>query len=298
MRQTLQHFLDEAEALDADGAEEGSEEPPELDELEEPAELATGRAFEAVYAYLEDEARLRALGEQAVQIFWDAGQVAPVGKQRARLLEMARTLASRLVLRLRAAGRPRPGQADHEMGLGPEWLLEALGCLWWLRELGLEREEPLVDECLEEWIASGGSMKTLVGFSLEELQAVPKRELSEVLISAFTLERSVVCGLFGDDRPEPPPLEFGVQEVLAEVRRRQLTEPPLPGFFSDFCVMTQVVYVLNCFNGALPNKRSDCPWLYAYLERCLGFFMREARAQAPAATAGEWAEEAVSAVAE
>jgi len=92
---------------------------------------------------------------------------------------------------------------------------------------------------------------------------------------------------------------------MAEIRRRPLVEPPLTGFYQDFYLMTHLVYALNCFNGHLPNRRSDCPWVYSYIERCLAFWLREGKRQerggktAPDVVAAQlWETEAVDAIAE
>mmetsp|Transcript_57893 Transcript_57893/g.134881 ORF Transcript_57893/g.134881 Transcript_57893/m.134881 type:complete len:484 (+) Transcript_57893:36-1487(+) len=297
LRQSVERFLDAAEDLEE---EDDTEEPPTLEELQERCQEASERACEAMFTYLQDENRLWALGEQAVGIFWDVGQVAPWGRRRERLLHMSKALIDVLGRRLQSEGHhagAMPAMAvSSDTGTG-EWLSEGLGQLWWRCELGLERSSWLIDGCRDEWI--GKSTQELTGCSLEDLRKASLGDLCDVLVQTWTLERSLVCGLFGE-RP-PPPLEYGVGVVLAEVRRRPLIEPPLPGFYDCFYLMTHVVYVLNCFNGHLPNNRTDCPWLYAYLERALAFWLREANNSRPGLPPDKpslWGCEAVDAVAE
>jgi len=148
-------------------------------------------------------------------------------------------------------------------------------------------------------------MEWLMGYSLEGLRQAEPNELCDILTNTWTLERSCICGLLGE--PPPVTLEYGIAAVLAEIRRRPLVEPPLTGFYDCFYLMTHVVYVLNCFNGHLPNQRADCPWVYGYLERCLGFWLRELRRDSAQVQAGLlpeavishlWSADAVDAVAE
>mmetsp|Transcript_62183 Transcript_62183/g.181539 ORF Transcript_62183/g.181539 Transcript_62183/m.181539 type:complete len:493 (+) Transcript_62183:81-1559(+) len=298
MRQTVERYLDNAEDLDD---EDEPESLPTLEELKDQADAATGRAFEAMFTYLQDEEKLWELGEQAVGIFWDVGLVAPWGKRRERLLEMSKSLTETLGRKLKGAGRHGEGlpamSVAADLG-GSEWLFEGLGQLWWRSELNMEREDWLLDGCREEW--EGRSMEQMVGLSEEGLGTADLGALTDVLVQAWALERVSVCGLFGEQ--PTPALEYGVREVLAEIRRRPLVEPPLAGFYECFYLMTHVVYVLNCFNGHLPNRRTDCPWLYAYLERCLGFWLREVRrdfSQLPDVVAATtWGAEAVDAISE
>eukprot|EP00933_Yihiella_yeosuensis_P063038 TRINITY_DN66092_c0_g1_i1.p1 TRINITY_DN66092_c0_g1~~TRINITY_DN66092_c0_g1_i1.p1 ORF type:complete len:364 (-),score=70.06 TRINITY_DN66092_c0_g1_i1:102-1121(-) len=168
-----------------------------------------------------------------------------------------------------------------------EWLFEGLGQLWFYWELGLEKEAWLVEGCFLQWQKLGGRMEDLVGYSRQGLPSVGLGELCDLLMMTWTLERSLVGGLFAEMSPEPAPLEYGIREVLAEIRSRPLVEPPLPGYYEDFYLMTHVVYLLNCFNGHLPNCRSDAPWLYSYLERCLGFWLREGKHKAKAKPGGK-----------
>mmetsp|Transcript_17219 Transcript_17219/g.36547 ORF Transcript_17219/g.36547 Transcript_17219/m.36547 type:complete len:579 (+) Transcript_17219:2-1738(+) len=309
MRKTVEQFLDAAEELeeeanDASG-DKDREPPPELEDLQEPANRASQKAFEALFAFFQAEEKLWALGEQAVGIFWDVGQNAPAGPRRDRLIEMSVALTEALGRKLRSVDRQTgampPNTAAAELGSG-EWLFEALGELWWRRELGLECESWMLDGCREDWASSGGSMEALIGYSLNGLHTAASSELCDILTQTWTLERSTVCGLLGD---QPlPPLEYGIQAVLAEIHSRPLVEPPLTGFYECFYLMTHVVYVLNCFNGVLPSQKADCPWLYAYLERCLAFWLREVKHHASGgslsatAAARAWASEAVDAIAE
>ncbi|CAE7236929.1 unnamed protein product [Symbiodinium sp. KB8] len=256
-----------------------------LEELADEAAVACDRAYEAMFAYLHDEERLWAVGEQAVGIFWDTGQLEPAGPRRDRLKSMAETLTRTLSSRLKLA---RAGGIDNE------WLFEALGELWFFQELGLAVSgEPWLTEACTEGLRNlkGKVMEELAGFSLEGLKSASCGELCDTLMQVWTVERSSVCGLLNT-----PPLEYGVREVLAEVRRRPLILPPKPGFYHCFYLMTHVVYTLNCFNGHLPNRRSDCPWLYAYLECCLEFWMTVASAETSGMSA--WQGEAVDAIAE
>eukprot|EP00442_Polarella_glacialis_P003132 CAMPEP_0115073938 /NCGR_PEP_ID=MMETSP0227-20121206/15070_1 /TAXON_ID=89957 /ORGANISM="Polarella glacialis, Strain CCMP 1383" /LENGTH=520 /DNA_ID=CAMNT_0002460865 /DNA_START=45 /DNA_END=1608 /DNA_ORIENTATION=- len=285
MRRSVEQFLDAAEQIEAEAEEDADAEedeavPPELEEIQDQAFESCGRAYEAMFAYLKDEERLWALGEQAVGIFWDPGQLAAPGPRRDRLqemsLELTRTLGRKLRSTKRAGKSPSKSAAAEPSLPGSEWLFEGLGQLWFQWELGVERDPWLVEGCLSEWNNLGGRMEELVGCSAGGLPSVPRSEMCDILMQVWTLERSLVCNLFEGQTP-PAPLEFGIREVLAEIRRRPLTEPPLPGFYDDFYLMTHVVYALNCFNGHLPNRRVDCPWLYSYLERCLGFWLREAK---------------------
>merc|ERR1740117_726242 len=72
-------------------------------------------------------------------------------------------------------------------------------------------------------------------------------------------------------------MEYGMEEVFAEIRTRPLFEPPFAGFYNQFYLMTHLVYCLNSWNGYLPNSYNDCPWLYNYVERCLRFWLLEAK---------------------
>eukprot|EP00439_Symbiodinium_sp_Y106_P082398 s1736_g21.t2 len=270
LRKTVEAFLDAAEELEAQDQEDFEEELLGFDELADKAAVACDRAYEAMFAYLQsDEERLWALGEQAVGIFWDTGQLEPAGPRRDRLKSMAETLTRTLSSRLKLA---------RASGIDNEWLFEGLGELWFFQELGLGSEPWLTEACREE----------LAGFSLEGLKSASCGELCDALMQVWTVERSSVCGLLNT-----PPLEYGVREVLAEVRRRPLILPPKPGFYHCFYLMTHVVYTLNCFNGHLPNRRSDCPWLYAYLECCLEFWLTVAESTMSALQG-----EAVDAIAE
>mmetsp|Transcript_20462 Transcript_20462/g.55855 ORF Transcript_20462/g.55855 Transcript_20462/m.55855 type:complete len:486 (-) Transcript_20462:57-1514(-) len=299
MRQTVEKYLDNCEDVDDDLEDPDS--LPTMEELKERTDTAITRGFEAMFAYLQDQEKLWEMGEQAVGMFWDLGTVAPWGKRRERLLEISRSLTQPLGDKLKTSGRyagalPAMSTAA-ELG-GSEWVCEALGQLWWRCELNMEREDWLLEGCREEW--EGKSMEQLVGYSLEGLSTANLGALTDILVQVWTLERVSVCGLFGEQAT--PPLEYGIAEVLAEIRRRPLAEPPLAGFFECFYLMTHVVYVLNCFNGFLPNKRTDCPWLYSYLERCLGFWLREVRrdsSQLPDNLAARtWGAEAVDAISE
>lgn len=274
MRDTVQHFLDATQELQEDEEEEEDQIPPQLEEMQESAVAASTRAFEAMFAYLqEDEERLWHLGEQAVGIFWDVGQISQYG-HRDRLREMSTALLATLARKLRCSGGPKKQPGEKELG-SAEWLFEALGQLWWYSELDLVPEDWLVETCQKELASNGSSMQALVGYSAEGLREAPYDELCDILTQTWTLERSVVCGLFGNK--SVPSLEYGVAAVFAEIRRRPLMEPPLEGFYDCFYLMTHVVYILNCFNGHLPNRRADCPWVYSYLERCLNFWLREVR---------------------
>merc|ERR1712151_155255 len=58
---------------------------------------------------------------------------------------------------------------------------------------------------------------------------------------------------------------------------------------------------MNTFNGCLPHRRLDCPWLFAYLERCLKFWLWEVKQASlvdSSAASSSWASEAVDAIAE
>eukprot|EP00929_Paragymnodinium_shiwhaense_P056692 TRINITY_DN28380_c0_g1_i1.p1 TRINITY_DN28380_c0_g1~~TRINITY_DN28380_c0_g1_i1.p1 ORF type:complete len:515 (-),score=135.51 TRINITY_DN28380_c0_g1_i1:149-1693(-) len=304
MRETVEKFVDATNELELEEAAEDDEElPPSLEEQLEKAHEATGKAFEAMYAYLQEGENLWTMGEQAIGIFWDVGINAPPGARRDRLLEMSRTLTKALLERLQRTGRTGEPGLD-----GTTWLFEGLGELWWCHELDLPVEQWLLDGCREELICSDGCMKTLVGYSKAKLPDVPLADLCDVLTQVWTLERSVVCGLLAEDNAAGaaglPALEYGVKEVLAEIQSRPLIEPPLDGFYGDFYLITHVVYTLNCFNGCLPSRRADAPWMYAYLERSLAFWLREARAckSAKASVAKfqslAWGSEAVDAVSE
>jgi len=299
MRQTVQQYLDNAEELDEEAHD--AEELPTIEELREKADEAAGRGFEAMFAYLQDQEKLWELGEQAVGIFWDVGLVAPWGRRRERLMEMSRSLTEALGRKLKATGKRADAMPASSVAAdlgGNEWLFEALGQLWWRSELNMDRLDWLIEGCCEEW--EGKSMQELVGHSAESLGQADLGALTDILVQAWALERVSVCGLFGD--LQVPSLEYGVETVLAEIRSRPLVEPPLAGFYECFYLMTHVVYVLNCFNGHLPNRRTDCPWVYAYLERCLGFWLREVRrdfSKLPDAVASTtWGSEAVDAIAE
>jgi len=248
LRKTVEAFLDAAEELEAQDQEDFEEELLGFDELADKAAVACDRAYEAMFAYLQsDEERLWALGEQAVGIFWDTGQLEPAGPRRDRLKSMAETLTRTLRSRLKLA---------RASGIDNEWLFEGLGELWFFQELGLGSEPWLTEACregLRGLSLKGKVMEELAGFSLEGLKSASCGELCDALMQVWTVERSSVCGLLNT-----PPLEYGVREVLAEVRRRPLILPPKPGFYHCFYLMTHVVYTLNCFNGHLPNRRSDC----------------------------------------
>eukprot|EP00931_Biecheleriopsis_adriatica_P056889 TRINITY_DN33742_c0_g1_i2.p1 TRINITY_DN33742_c0_g1~~TRINITY_DN33742_c0_g1_i2.p1 ORF type:complete len:476 (+),score=122.92 TRINITY_DN33742_c0_g1_i2:164-1429(+) len=293
MRSSVQAFLDAAEDLDEEEEEEDEELPPHFDEMAEQAEEACRKAYDAIFAYLRDEEHLWSLGEQAIGIFWDSGQLAPPGPRKERLREMALDLTRRLGRRLKST--PREGA---EALSESEWLYEGLGQLWFHKELGIE-ESWLQEGCLQILNRLGGRMQELVGYTSESLHSAATNELRDVLMQVWTLERSAVCGLF-DGHPAPPPLAFGVREVLAEIRRRSLVEPPLAGFYHDFYLMTQVASALSCSNGCLPSRRSDCPWLFSYLERCLPFWLRQGKRQErglPEVTSQTWESESVEAVA-
>eukprot|EP00419_Tripos_fusus_P038002 CAMPEP_0172765400 /NCGR_PEP_ID=MMETSP1074-20121228/179180_1 /TAXON_ID=2916 /ORGANISM="Ceratium fusus, Strain PA161109" /LENGTH=451 /DNA_ID=CAMNT_0013600341 /DNA_START=40 /DNA_END=1391 /DNA_ORIENTATION=- len=286
MRETVQQYLDTAEDAELIDDDPDGDAVPLLNELHEPAQSAMERGLNALLRYFDDEEHLWAVGEQAVGIFLDVGQLTPWGKRREALLETSKSLTLRLTNRLSAArhGGPLPSfSVAADLGKG-EWLFEALGQLWNHYALGLERPAWLVEGCRSEW--QGSSMETLVGFSADGLGKAGVGELCDVLIQVWTLERTVVCGLLGDD--PPPSLDYGIAAVLAEIRRRPLVEAPIAGFMDSFYLMTHVVYVLNAFNGFLPNRRTDCPWLYAYLERSLWFLLREVKrdlSNVPAAVA-------------
>jgi len=305
MRETVQHYLDEVKDIEQANDDDDDDDPdgevvPMIDDLREPAQSAMERGLDALVRYFDDEGNLWAVGEQTVGIFWDVGQLTPWGERRRAYLETSKSLTLRLTNRLSAArdGGPLPSSSvAAELGRG-EWFFEALGQLWWHFALGLERPTWLVEGCRNEWL--GSSMEALVGFSADDLGKAGIGELCDVLIQVWTLERTLVCGLFGND---PPPLmEYGLAAVLAEIRRRPLVEAPISGFMDCFYLMTHVVYVLNAFNGFLPNKRMDCPWLYAYLERSLYFLLREVKRDlsnvSAAAAASTLASEAVDMVAE
>lgn len=307
LRQTVQRFTDAADELE-DGEDEDEELPPQLEEMEDKALTASMRSFETMARFLtndkddKDGDSLWALGEQAVGIFWDPGQISASDPHKERLREISCDLTARLLKRLKILGRPKPHPREGEM-TKTEWLMEALGQLWWYYELDLPPDPWLLESCRQELASSGGSMETWVGYSRAGLWRAKGSELCDILTGTWTLERSLVCGILGDG-PAPAKLEYGMAEVLAEITKRQLVEPPLEGFYDCFYLMTHVVYVLNCFNGHLPNYRADCPWIYAYLERCLSFWLREVRrynaaGEMPAAVASQlWSAEAVDAVAE
>lgn len=278
--------------------------PPACD-LQVRAEIACDRTFEAIFSYLQDEECLWSLGEQAIGIFWDPGQLFAPGPRRSRALGMSITIAEALASKLsttgRGAGAEMPSLTDVQGS--SEWIFEALGQLWFRCELGLPVEPWLVDGCGAEWNCTDGSMAKLVGFSAADLSTASLGELTDLACQTWTLERSVVCGLFQISTAQICPLEYGIEAILAEVRNRPLIEPPLDGFFDCFYLMTHIVYVLNCFNGYLPNRRSDCPWLYAYLERSLEFWLREVQhanmsGLKAAVAARSWSAFSVDAVAE
>jgi hypothetical protein len=162
------------------------------------------------------------------------------------------------------------GLPEHCYG---SWLFEALGLLWWQAELGQTTDAELLESARKEWV-SLATMEELVGYSRQSLGDIPNEELCDVMVMVWTLERSLVCGLF---EPADLPMEYGIEEVFAEIRKRPLIEPPLAGFYNKFYLMTHVVYCLNGWNGYLPNSYEDCPWLYNYIERCLRFWLHEAR---------------------
>lgn len=331
MRATVRQFLDAVEDLEDAGAtlkdeeeptisEKTSEQflmappcalepleapPPPLAEIREQMLATSERALQALSAYfLEDEARLWKVGEQTVGIFWDAGQICSRAPLKARLHEISVDLTRRLLQPLQAHGGPKEKPGEEEMDHSA-WFCEALGQLWWYFELGLEPDPWLFGSCSAELVSSGGDMQRLLGYSLDSLRKAEEGELCDILTNTWTLERTLVCGLLGS--PPPVELEYGVAAVLAEIRRRPLVEPPLSGFYDCFYLMTHVVYVLSCFNGHLPNYRQDCPWVYAYIERALGFWIRELRRDAAQVQAGHlpasvvahlWSADAVDAIAE
>lgn len=242
-----------------------------------PALDACAKAVEAMSFYLQDEDQLWAMGEQAIGIFFDVAVGAPPGPFRERLLEISRSLLQRLEPRLRVARGMEGGEALPEHCYG-SWLFEALGLLWWQAELGQDTDTALLESASQEWIGLN-TMEELVGYSKDALGNIPNNEMCDVMVMVWTLERSLVCGLFeGTDLP----LEYGIQEVFAEIRSRPLIEPPFAGFYDKFYLMTHVVYCLNSWNGCLPNHYDDCPWLYNFIERCLRFWLREANVDAPA----------------
>jgi len=302
--ETVQQFVDAVEEVARDDAED-DELPPHLDELQEPAALAAGRAFEAMHDYLQSDAgRIWKLGEQCVGIFWDAGQIWPACAQRDRLREMSVALTRTLREKLLRSTRPSMQEEPSDEALSrAEWVSEGLGLLWWQLELGLEADPELQSACRDELRATRGCMRSLVGFSQDELGRATYSDLCDVVCQTWTLERSFVCGLYSEGEDVPVVLEYGIEQVLAEILRRPLIEAPLKDFYDCFYLMTHVVYVLNCYNGCLPNIRSDCPWLYAYLERSLQFWLREVRrtkhASLPASVAAQmWSAEAVDQIAE
>eukprot|EP00927_Polykrikos_kofoidii_P025676 TRINITY_DN23037_c0_g1_i1.p1 TRINITY_DN23037_c0_g1~~TRINITY_DN23037_c0_g1_i1.p1 ORF type:complete len:508 (+),score=84.77 TRINITY_DN23037_c0_g1_i1:99-1526(+) len=286
LRETVEKFIDAADELELDAEDE--ELPPPLDEIIDKAHDACGKAFDALFEYCQNGDNVWMIGEQAVGMFWDVGQNAPCGERRDKLLDMSKRLTQALLKRLKAARKSGNGEDRSKMPAhavaatmgsldSGEWLFEGLGDAWWCLELGLPCEDWLIEGCREELRKAGGSMQTLVGFSAAQLKDVRRDEMCDVLTQTWTLERSLICNILGSDA-DLPPLEYGIEQVLAEIGSRPLIEPPLEGFFHDFYVMTHVVYVLNCFNGYLPSRNADCPWVFSYLERCLGFWLREARA--------------------
>lgn len=287
----LQDFLESADHVEKHrhaGA-------PAMEELCNRAAPACVKSFEAMFKYLSDGEVLWALGEQAIGIFWDTGRLAPPGSHCDRLLEISQSLLKVLSQRL-----AKLKASDSTLGPG-EWLFEALGQLWWRREFDLSCQKWLLDGICVELTRTKGSMKELVGFSSKGLKRAELSELDEILVQTCTLERTLICGLLGD-RPALPSLGYGVEQVLAEVCQRPLVEPPFPGFSETFSLMTSVVYVLNSFNACLPSKRAECPWLFSYLERCLGFWLREVQrdvSHLPASIASRsWAAEGVEAIAQ
>jgi len=135
------------------------------------------------------------------------------------------------------------------------------------------------------------------------LNSLSSEELNDVLLAVMAAERAVVCGLL-DGAGGPPVLEYGLLEVLREVRSRPPVEPPtaamghVEGFYDYFYLCTHVVYAVNGFNGHLPNCREDMPWLYAYLERCIAFLLRAAAAACAEAPIDGYGPDAVDMISE
>lgn len=298
LRATVQSFLDAKDQLEEE--DEDEELPPQLDEMQAEAIEAADRAFDAMFAYFESDDELPwQVGEQAVGIFWDPGQICTSADRRERLRRMSVGLLARLLKKLRSSGEPKETPQGDELSHS-DWLGEALGQLWWHSELELEPDPWLLESCKQELTSSGGSMEFLAGLSKDGLRSASFSELTDILSQTMTVERSFVCGLLDGVSLE---LGYGVGEVLAEICRRPLVEPPSVGFYECFYTMVQVVYTLNCFNGHLPNQRADCQWVYAYLERCLSFWLREVRREGVAdledsVASRLWSAEAVEAIAE
>lgn len=278
--------------------------PSTISSLQPRALQAIQNAFEALAARLADEEALREVGEQAIGIFMDPWYSAPLGSSlRARLLEISRGLLSTIMAddALIVALEQAPLQLPSDFRRA---LLEALGTLWWQRELGEEPDARLLLAARQKLEEHAGSMEALVGVSVAGLPCASLGLLCDLLIQVWQLERVSVCGILGEY--SPPLLEYGISEVLAEIRRRPLTEPPLDGFLDHFWLATHVVFVLSSYNGCLPNKRAVCPWIYRYIERCLEFWLRDIKREcwtlSPLATRLEAAashrDEAVDAVAE
>jgi len=243
---------------------------PSLDELKEQSREACMKAFEAMFRYLQDEEALCSMGEQAIGIFFDVATSSCPGAFRDRLLEMAKSCLSVLERHVLTWCKDEDLPEDYDCG---PWLFEALGIIWFQAELGYGPDAELLDRAKKEWL-NLETMETMVGYSKSSLGTAPSADLCDVMVSVWTLERTLVCGLLSKDEL---PLEYGVADVFAEIRRRPLIEPPLAGFIGTFYVATHVVYCLNSWNGYLPNSHCDCPWLYNYIERCLRYSLHEAR---------------------
>eukprot|EP00928_Gymnodinium_smaydae_P024037 TRINITY_DN19591_c0_g1_i2.p1 TRINITY_DN19591_c0_g1~~TRINITY_DN19591_c0_g1_i2.p1 ORF type:complete len:478 (+),score=59.95 TRINITY_DN19591_c0_g1_i2:2-1435(+) len=253
-------------------------EPPAFSELQVRSSKAAPHAFEALFAALQNEEVLWSMGEQAVGIFADAWQLASDGALRDRLHGMSCVLVGRLVDRSRSS-RWFCGSVDFELPAHctfDHWFFEALGLLWWQAELGLGLDSELHGSARAEWYRRA-STGDLFSFRVNDLPLATASSLFTSLMEVWMVERCVVCQLFDDACMSVP---FGVAEVFAEVKRRPLPEPRSHDHYDIIYLLTHVVFVLNSYGGCLPNCRSDCPWLYDYLWRCLEFWLREGRCMA------------------
>mmetsp|Transcript_85478 Transcript_85478/g.133569 ORF Transcript_85478/g.133569 Transcript_85478/m.133569 type:complete len:450 (+) Transcript_85478:47-1396(+) len=267
LRQSIEEFTRAVASSELDVGV-GSAESPSLDELKVQSREACTKAFEAMFRYLQDEETLCSMGEQAIGIFFDVATSSGPGAFRDRLLEMARSCLSVLERHALTWGKDKDLPEDYDCG---SWLFEALGILWFQAELGQSPDPQLLSRAKREWLELK-TMEALVGYSKNGLATVSTADLCDVMVSVWTLERTLVCGLLSKDEL---PLEYGVADVFAEIRRRSFIEPPLAGFCGTLYVATHVVYCLNSWNGYLPNSYSDCPWLYNYIERCLRYSLHE-----------------------
>eukprot|EP00928_Gymnodinium_smaydae_P079055 TRINITY_DN63076_c0_g1_i1.p1 TRINITY_DN63076_c0_g1~~TRINITY_DN63076_c0_g1_i1.p1 ORF type:complete len:455 (-),score=127.29 TRINITY_DN63076_c0_g1_i1:74-1438(-) len=268
---TVEGFVDASDDLEvqeAANAAAGEEEeiPPPIEELVPRASAAKARGAEVAFEYLRaDEARLWEAGAWALQ------PLLGIACGAEELLEV-------LQRKLRPALKSETERFDDF-----EWLLEAVAEAWYLGEQNRPIDTWLSRGLNGQWAAAGGSMELLVGFSSQGLAEASAAELDDVLTNALTLERAFRSGAVDEGSS---PLTYGVERVLAEVGSRPLVEAPLDGFFDCLFLMTHVVYAINGYNSCLPNRRADFPWLYAYLERCLTFLLRELRNDRLAQTGG------------